>query len=51
MVTDLPLVSSSSKQTEEMKDITLWLYLLKNGIVVLKTISLYHLSKTFINSI
>lgn len=51
MATDLPLVSSCSKQTEEMKDTALCLYLLRNGTVVLKTIALYHLSKTFINII
>lgn len=49
MVTYLPVVSSCSKQMEEMKDIALCLHPLRNGTVVLKTI--YHLSKTFINII
>lgn len=48
MVADLTLVSSRSKQMEKMKDIAL-LVPLQKGVVVLKTISLYHLSRTFTN--
>jgi len=51
MGTDLPLVSLCSEQTEEMKDLVFCLCLLRNGTVVLGTISLYHPSKARINII
>lgn len=48
MVSGLPLVSSRSKQMEEIKAIARHLRLLRNRIVVPKTISLYHLTSSII---